>query len=114
MESKSSETIEKDDDNIEVQVTCASTDTETSTDTFEEEITTVSRKSPSEPISTMCYSMKRQIISRAFYGWLAYCRHLKTIRNHLGGLTFTDEPAIPDDVSWHKGITSEFWNSIDW
>ena len=59
-----SETIEKDDDNIEVQVTCASTDTETSTDTFEEEITTVSRKSPSEPISTMCYSMKRQIISR--------------------------------------------------
>ena len=29
-------------------------------------------------------------------------------------MTFTDEPAIPDDVSWHKGITSEFWNSIDW
>ena len=35
----------------------------------------IPRKSPSEPISTLCSSMRRQIISRAFYGWLAHCRY---------------------------------------
>lgn len=37
-------------------------------------------------IALVCSTMKRQIISRAFYGWLAYCRHLSTVRTHLSGL----------------------------
>lgn len=37
-------------------------------------------------IALVCSTMRRQIISRAFYGWLAYCRHLSTVRTHLIGL----------------------------
>lgn len=42
----------------------------------------------SDSIELVCATMKRQIISRAFYGWLAYCRHLSTVRTHLSGLVY--------------------------
>lgn len=56
--------------------------------------------------------MRRQIISRAFYGWLAYCRHLRTVRTHLSGLV---SPVIvcpdePDDA--RSGITPERWAAL--
>lgn len=53
--------------------------------------------------------MKRQIISRAFYGWLAYCRHLSTVRTHLSGLVHS---AIVCQNETDSGITVEKWKKI--
>ena len=74
----------------------------------------IKRKSPSEPISNMCSSMRRQIISRAFYGWLSHRRHMKIIRKHLGDLTYKEAPQVITDPQWHEGVTQDWLASIDW
>jgi hypothetical protein len=53
--------------------------------------------------------MKRQIISRAFYGWLAYCRHLSTVRTHLSGLV---HGRITPDIGADSGLTEERWKDL--
>ncbi|XP_076367411.1 small G protein signaling modulator 1-like isoform X2 [Tachypleus tridentatus] len=68
--------------------------------------------SAGESIQVLCNTMRRQIISRAFYGWLAHCRHLRTVRTHLSGLV---NPVIvshkePTDAT--SGLTSEVWNNL--
>jgi hypothetical protein len=42
-------------------------------------------------LKTLCDEMRRQILSRAFYGWLAYHRYLKTVSIHLIGLVNCDK-----------------------
>ncbi|XP_065106819.2 small G protein signaling modulator 1 isoform X1 [Paramisgurnus dabryanus] len=61
------------------------------------------------PLKLLCDNMKSQIISRAFYGWLAYCRHLSTVRTHLSGLVNHTivEPNVPNDA--YEGLTTEVW-----
>lgn len=63
-------------------------------------------------IQMLCDTMKRQIISRAFYGWLAYCRHSKTVRTHLAVLV--NETIVPADkpVDASHGVTKELWSSM--
>ena len=53
--------------------------------------------------------MKRQIISRAFYGWLAYFRHLSTVRTHLSGLV---HGRITPDIGADNGLTEERWREL--
>ncbi|TRY80317.1 hypothetical protein TCAL_11740 [Tigriopus californicus] len=67
------------------------------------------RASPSEPLSTLCHTMKRQIFSRAFYGWLSHVRQLRTARQHLSDLAFHD-PLPSFNNTWSSGVTTKWWN----
>ncbi|VVC39869.1 Hypothetical protein CINCED_3A012394 [Cinara cedri] len=63
-------------------------------------------KDTGDSLQILCETMKKQIISRAFYGWLAYCRHLTTVRTHLSGLVNT---SIVDSSDAEVGLTKEKW-----
>ncbi|KAM9852819.1 small G protein signaling modulator 2 [Aulostomus maculatus] len=62
------------------------------------------------PLKMLCQNMKRQIVSRAFYGWLAYCRHLSTVRTHLSALV--NHNIVPPDrpCEASSGLSKEVWS----
>ncbi|XP_039152590.1 small G protein signaling modulator 1 isoform X2 [Drosophila simulans] len=65
----------------------------------------------STSIEMVCSTMRRQIISRAFYGWLAYCRHLSTVRTHLSGLVHGR--ITPEMKADEEGLTKERWQLLN-
>lgn len=66
----------------------------------------------STSMASLCDTMRRQILSRAFYGWLAYCRHLKTIRMHLTSLVYPVSIGFNDKLDVNMSLTIEAWKEL--
>ena len=60
----------------------------------------------------LCNSMRRQIISRAFYGWLAHCRHLASVRTYLTGLVNKEVASPHHPTEATAGVTDEVWKNL--
>ncbi|KAG5897831.1 hypothetical protein JTB14_011831 [Gonioctena quinquepunctata] len=93
---------------VRVQLCSTSTSSESSSKSISLD-QNVPDSPPSVCIQAVCDSMKRQIITRAFYGWLAYCRNLSTIRTHLSGLV---NAKIINGDGANEGITLQKWTEL--
>lgn len=61
-------------------------------------------------IGEVCQTMRYQILSRNFYGWLAYCRHLSEVRKHLSIMVYKTQTVHYPDLE--MGVTPELWESL--
>ncbi|CAF0973038.1 unnamed protein product [Didymodactylos carnosus] len=61
-------------------------------------------------IASLCDTMRQQILSRAFYGWIAYCRHLKTVRTHLAALVYPG--TYLNDREQDTALTIDAWTEL--
>lgn len=77
----------------------------------------MSEKSTEEVVPTdksieiLCDSMKKQIVSRAFRGWLSHTRHLRTIRTHLSELVHPIALS-PNDYPEEEILSEQVWRSL--
>ena len=63
-------------------------------------------------MASLCDTMRRQILSRAFYGWLAYCRHLKTVRTHLLSLVYPVSSEVNERIDPNLSLTVDAWTQL--
>src|SRR5438105_907174 len=63
-------------------------------------------------MASLCDTMRRQILSRAFYGWLAYCRHLKSVRTHLTSLIYPVSIEFNGQLDRNLYLTIESWKEL--
>ncbi|PAA79437.1 hypothetical protein BOX15_Mlig019554g2, partial [Macrostomum lignano] len=75
-----------------------------------------------QTIRQACDSMRKQILSRAFYGWLAHVRHMSCVRRHLPDLVTCraglgrreDYPHGLTEAIWEAGDKQEAWRALYW
>ena len=67
---------------------------------------------PRTSMASLCDTMRRQILSRAFYGWIAYCRHLKTVRTHLASLVYPVSIGVNEKFDWNLSLTVQSWKEL--
>uniref|UniRef100_A0A1I8G8Y1 RUN domain-containing protein n=1 Tax=Macrostomum lignano TaxID=282301 RepID=A0A1I8G8Y1_9PLAT len=75
-----------------------------------------------QTIRQACDSMRKQILSRAFYGWLAHVRHMSCVRRHLPDLVTCraglgrreDYPDGLTEAIWEAGDKQEAWRALYW
>lgn len=61
-------------------------------------------------IASLCESMRRQILCRAFYGWLTHTRHIRTVRNHLSELVCPRNDQTEEMFA--AGLDKQMWDSM--
>ena len=59
----------------------------------------------------LCDTMRRQIMSRAFYGWLAHSRHIAVVRTHLSALVNLNSPSTHDS-KYDAGVNDATWAEL--